>query len=277
MSDLNDAQDESLDFGGGTYIETGINFVKRDLRNGEVIYQYAIPPFPWSDAQIRRGVQRRNISLSLTSGETWAVWSNDDGEICVFSTESGHLVYHNSRNLPSTILMSLVGEKFWNVDYRYQRTRLSSLYEYNNEAKTFQKSIVEYQQASRTLTSGIGFDNDRRLLFRLLHSCFPTGESMRNSWPSDTFDPLTRIGVSRLTKAPKAWGDRQGETHVEALDLPSVTLPGTAKDPHKRRHMEVELPWTIRNGDFLGMVNDYLVYHVMRDEVLVVVDFWPDW
>ena len=213
----------------------------------------------------------------MTSGETWAVWRSDDGRICVFSTESGDLVYNNDHSGPSAILISSVSERFWNVGYRDRSMKFSSLYVYNRETKTFDQSMTEYKHTPSVMTSGIGLDNDRGLLFRLLHSCSPTGQNPRTDWPSDTLDPLIGIGVSRLTTVHKTFGDRQGEMRVEAIHMPSVTLPGNSKARNRRRDLEVELPWTIREGDFFGIVNNYLVYHAMRDELLVVVDFWPDW
>lgn len=107
----------------------------------------------------------------------------------------------------------------------------------------------------------MAFDGDRSVFIRTLHD--PVDWGARDNGRTN---PFAQSAIS------------PGEVDLESPEgTITVTLPGRSKTDGKRRELELELPWELEEGDFFGMINDYLIYQSPRNELLVLVDFWPVW
>ena len=217
---------------------------------------------PESNSYLRIPELDRSPVLSMNEG--MASWRrNSRGALYIFSTSSGELLvdtddrHHAKSALLPSVAPSFHTEGFWATIGDH-----TSLIIYDEATGTFldckEWCVINGCQRDPSLTT---FDGDRSVFFRTLHDLVDF----------DTRVMGTTNHFAHLTISPNEFDPNSPEGTV------AVTLPGRSKTDGRRRQLELELPWVLEEGDFFGMMNDYLIYSSPRSGFLVLVDFWPVW
>ena len=256
---------QSIYFVHGSCLEDGARkckmfFAKHKICDGSIIFDVSIPP----GTRIHKKMLNFDGSLLLTGNErlvSWGRLSRDD--VYIFSTSSGQILKKIDQPRSTTfspLLQSVVPSThtagFWTIS---QCTTILSSYD---ETSQFFSNGQRYElDEARTYDPPfVTFDGDHSVFLRVLHH--GVGRGRTNSF-------------AQLAILPTALAsDRESESSVSKVP---ITLPGRSKADGKRRKLELELPWIFKEGDFFGMMNDYLIYHSRELEFLVLVDFWPVW
>ena len=279
-------------------------FVARSLDDGTTTLKKKLPETLSNSICDWLGKIPRSEDLELRTRGTWAVHAAPRSpEVTIFSTSTGEVLASYHRNMPSTLVLAPPGNAIYTLDFRFRNANPSDFLEWDPATSQFTRSSRHLLQQYCTNTSGLGFDPDRKLFFRIKHSL------QRPEIISGTNDPHTLFGVINATEEPfySGFGPRapdnvQGHdykhnehVYIESEGMALVTLPaftngekrkrvrGRAKTKTKelvveeRRLLEMAAPWAIRGGDFYGMTDDYLVYYAKGEHRLMVVDFWPTW
>ena len=276
-------------------------FVARSLEDGKTKFEKKLPPVFGNSVCEWLGKIPDSADLELRTRGTLAVLSaSRSPQVNIFDTFTGELLISYLRTMPSTLTLAAPGNVVYSLNFRYQNSLPSEFAEYDPTTKDlFTHSTRHLIQQYHKNTSGLGFDPDRKLFFRIHHRL------ARPNNVSGTNDPCTQISVIEATEnkdytGPVNSGSLNGlsgqtitnkHAFIEANSVALVTLPsativektrkiGKEKEEvlvQERRILELTAPWTIRGGDFFGMADDYLVYYAKGDHRLVVVDFWPTW
>lgn len=248
---------------------TNAYFVARSLIDGTILHQRHVQPL---DGEFH-DQSTENDNLQLTSSEKWIVYKKKNREVHMFATtDQGTLSYGAYAMSRGTLVRSKIKDQVWVVGYNF-RKHFTSL-----ELLSDREGMLENQgipMADRYFIStrnshgyGIGFDPDRTLLFRIFK------------------DPLPVIHVINLKRDQKyvhhLWDP---EDDIELRDTlikehygTPVTLPARlGKETGSRRALDIFVPWTTKNTDYCGIMDDYLVYQSAEEEMLLVLDFWPVW
>ena len=245
-----------------------MSFAKYRLCDGSMVFDVTMP----SEFQSHWKIQEINQSMVLTEDETLAVWKYKScNEVNIFSAESGqHIVTRNWVNykngpLFQTVLPSChTAAGFWTT-----KTRSVHLTTYNPVSRSF-LDVNSYIIGGNSLNEprSMAFDGNHSIFLR---TCNASGADVgEGAKASGTLNPFTQFAVLKLALA-----SIYGLNSAKATAV--VTLPGRSKADGKRRDFELELPWQMEEGDFFGMMNEYLIYQSPKNEFLVLVDFWPSW
>ena len=245
--------------------ECKMSFAKHRLCDGSIIFDVTMPP----ETQIHKKMLELDGSLVLTGNERLASWGRiSRGDVYIFSTSTGQVLKKidqpRSRKF-SPLLQSVVPSThtagFWTMTHR--ATILTS---YDETSDSFSE-VQHYQlDGGRTYDPPfITFNGDHSVFLRILHN--EVGHMARDSGRTNHFSQLAILPTALASES---------ELESSNSTVP-VTLPGRTKADGKRREFELELPWEFKEGDFFGMMNDYLVYQSREHEFLVLVDFWPVW
>ena len=240
-----------------------LSFAKYNLYDGSKVFDVAMPP----ETQAKRKIQDLDRTLELTRNECWASWRrNSRYEVYFFSTSSGQLLKtsYEPRSVPPRLLEStspsLQTAGFWiTTSHTIELTTNDEVPGYLSDAKFY----FYVDDKSHSSSSPIAFDGNHSVFLRTLHA--PVGLGARDT---DRANPFAQFAISPIEV-------------VSAIELTSaegaatVTLPGQSDG--KRRDFELELPWELEEGDFFGMMDEYLIYQSPKNEFLVLVDFWPAW
>lgn len=246
--------------GGG---KCKMTFAKYNLFDGSVIFDVLMPP----GSRFHTKTLNFDGFLLLTGNErlvSWGRLSRDN--VYIFSTSTGQVLEKIDQPLRpkfSPLLQSIVPSThtagFWSVSQC--TTTLSA---YDETSNSF--SHVERYHLDRARAYDppfVTFDGDHSVFLRVLHP----GGLFYSTGQTNSFAQLAILPAALAL-------DRESESSVSTVP---ITLPGRSKADGKRREFELELPWEFEEGDFFGMMNDYLVYHCRELEFLVLVDFWPVW
>lgn len=247
--------------------QTKGRLVARSLVDGAVLHERLIQHLDGEH-------DRLPGDLQLTSSEGWAVFKNTDRDVRMFAT-TGHGFATRVDAMPrGTIVRGKVDDQVWVVDYCFHfsgstRSVLLSPKEARPGAPVIPMVDRYFKCDQKPYERGVYFDPDRMLLFRAFN------------------DPLPVILVVKMTEDEKyVYHLRNAPGNVELRDTliegrsgRTVTLPAlSAKEPGNRRDLNILLPWTTtRDSDYFGVTDDYVVYHSVEDEMLLVLDFWPVW
>ena len=242
--------------------ECEMSFAKHRLCDGSIVFDMTIP----SDIQIHKKMLEFDGFLLLTGNERLVSWGSIfRGDVHVFSTSTGENLFTITKPLKekcSPLLQGVIPSThtaaIWITNHR--TTTLAS---FDETSGSF--SEVEHYQLDGGRTHHprfITFDGDHTVFLRVLHP--------RVGARGGRTDPFAQLAILLTARASGNISKSSG------LTVP-ITLPGRSKADGKRRELELELPWKFKEGDFFGMVNNYLVYHSRRLEYLVLVDFWPVW
>ena len=231
-----------------------LSFLKINLQDGSVVFDIPL----WLsklESTLKGNIVKDDRSLALSRNQDWASWKTHRSRF-ILSTATGQVMYEYSQ--PFYIrpaIPSSVHAGFWEV-----HQHASMLLTYNETTAAFSSTPLDLPWGYE---SSIRFDGDRSLFFRIRHD-FSTSRS---------HDPFTSLGVSQAV--PKE-GQTTPKEFVRAdLNAP-ITLPSRSTK-HERRDLELDMPWDLKTEDFLGIINDYLIYQSPNDKVLVLIDFWPNW
>ena len=221
-------------------------------------------------------------SLVLSMDETYAMWVNRyivtlppgiTASHHIICTTTGSLLYrYENSHLPLTYTAtsSIAQNALWVC--RYPHAWLTSQ---NPHDKSWATRSIRlpgpnhpYVPREPKMTVQLGFEGDRLLFSHLIHFKPTEIERQERFWSSGNSTRMrtSKFGVSSATREVKMG---------YAPSMPSiVTLPDGNGG---RRVLEVKLPWADDAVSFFGFVEDFIAYHVRRDQVLLLIDFWPDW
>ena len=234
---------------------------------------------------------RSGIQLAITPSEEYLILSLEEtfamrnqapistGGQHIFCTTTGSLVYSYTNNHHRTIDMaatpSITQNGVW--AYGFPHTRLT-------QQNPLDKSWVTHEIHLPKLgpLGELGFEGDRCLFSHLIHS--ETSDPLPSRrWNAHTYKRrISKFGVSIAIREPEvlAVGETSKPSDVSyTTSMPSlVTLPDGNGG---RRELEIKLPWSdisaVYYRDFFGFLDGYIVYHNRWDEVLLLMDFRPDW
>lgn len=236
---------------------TNAYFVARNLIDGSILHQRHVPPL---DGELI-DQSTKNDNLQLTSSGKWAVLKKKCGEVYMFATTDHGTLSNGSYTMSwATLVRSKVKDQIWVVGHYFHKgstiSDLLSPRETVLEDQSIPMANRYFLYARNIYDCGIGFDPDRTLLFRIFE------------------DPLPVIHVIKLRRDDVELQD----TLIEEDYGTPVTLPARlAKEMGSRRALDISLPWTTKNTDYFGIMDDYVVYHSVEEEMLLVLDFWPVW
>ena len=235
-------------------------FAKRKICDGSIIFDVPIPP----GTRIRKKMLDYDGSLLLTGNERLVSWGKiTRSEVYIFSTSTGQVLYTVHQPRSFSPLLQSVGSSTYTAGFWHTGERTTILSSYDEASNSF--SEVQDYQVDGGLTDDppfVIFDGDRSIFLRVLHS--------RAGYKGGRTNHFAQLAILPAAQAL----DSESESSDSTIP---ITLPGLSKADGKRRDLEFELPWTFKEGDFYGMMNDYLVYHSRELESLVLVDFWPEW
>ncbi|MCJ1483672.1 hypothetical protein MMC06_003840 [Schaereria dolodes] len=250
----------------------GFTFTVRSLEDGSEILRKQLPERLNDKLNYFMIGGPQHYRISITSGGRFAVLMSAEPEGIILDAATGEILFVLSPMHSHHIILGNQENDIWFIHCPpndYTQRQKSWLIKYNPTNKDFSREpyefVLTHDRPPWSLCSA--FDPDRSLSFRLEH---PRGT------PRDLYAQLC---INKLTRADRDCIGCAGPQHrfIEGNNYTRVTLPGAydKAQKRKRRSLEAELPFTIHQGHFFGMVRDYLVYY--SDEALLVVDFWPEW
>lgn len=223
-----------------------------------------------------------DVSLILSMDETYAMWVDRYNYTLppefmtshhIICTTTGSLLYEYENNqLPETytVTSSITQNAMW--AYGYPHTWLTSQ---NPHDKSWATRYIRlpgtnhpYCPREPKTTIQLGFEGDRLLFSHLIHSNPTEIARQERFWSSGNSTRMrtSKFGVSAATREVKM---------QYAPSMPSiVTLPD---GNGRRRVLEIKLPWADGAVSFFGFVDEFIAYHVRGEQVLLLIDFWPDW
>ena len=244
-----------------------MSFAKYRLSDGSKIFDETMPP----ETQENRKIPSLDRSLVLSGNECLASWRRKTpgrGYVEIFSTSSGQLLktmyQPRSRNGP---LLNSVLPSFHTAGVWTTTSRTVKLTTYDEVPGSFLEAEYLYVDGDFLPDpSSMAFDGNHSVFLHTVHA--PVGWAPRDN---SRANPFAQFAISQVTPT--------SNDGLESPEGTAVTLPGRSKADGKRRDFELELPWELEDdeGDFFGMMNDYLIYQSPKNGVLVLVDFWPTW
>lgn len=265
-------------------IQGEIALVKMSLEDGSVLYRTQLDV-----SQVTSIEAVKDKHLQLTRDENFLVWRAFP-HIYVWSTETGKVVFTQDMfgTPPTSPLRTLSseGEDIWDMG--------NTLYDAPNPGRSstgrvkFKKSPLTIKIEdihfppgfrSPSLLSPVEwrFDGNHSTFFSLSHGLLPSRElEWRFLGQNETTDVSTSISVAPMNIV-LVEGLHDSFDVVQKGKQTQISLPSRTGKLGRSRILEADLPWKMAQDDFLGMENDYLVYHCPSNETLLLVDFWPDW
>ena len=225
-------------------------------------------------------VSKFDTSLKLAGNEIVAVWSDLHLRVYVFSAATGQILFTYNRSTCSILRVSTITPQVW--DFYLSNVRgvdFMRLTSYNERTEGLHYAFGNGDFRRAASSAEVSFiDADYPIGFDLCHSMTIVDEHTR--------DPFTTVAISGIEKKFSLL-EGQSFARLEPVQRSSndratsdeeilVTLP-PKKGQKERRLLELETPWVIRDEDFFGLVQGYLVYHNFTDQELIVIDFWPEW
>ena len=242
--------------------ECKMSFAKYRLCDGSIIFDMSMPP----ETRIRGIMFYFGGSLLLTGNERLALWGRIScTDVYIFSTSTGQVLQkidqRRCREFSPRPHPNTHTAEFWITSQR--RTILCL----HDETSDIFSEVQDYQldggdsDDPPSVTSG----GDRSVSLRILRP--REGHSARISGSTNHVGPL----------AVSPTGHASDSDSVSLGWAIPITRPGRSKAYGNRRELELELPSPVKRGDFLGMMDDYLVHHSQENESLILIDFWPVW
>ena len=263
------------------FIDTGrskISLIKLSLSTGSIEMDKALPIFN-NLSGIQPAIILSEEYLVLSLEETSAMRGQaplSAGGHHIICTTTGSLLYsytNKSRTIDVAATPSITQNGVW--AYGFPHTRLT-------QQNPFDKSWVthEIHLPRPGVLRDLGFEGDRCLFSHIIHS--KTSEPLPSPrWNAQTYEKRTsNFGVSTARREVLLAGRTTEPSEVSyTTSEPSlVTLPD---GDGGRRELEVKLPWSGVTAeyyrDFFGFLDGYIVYHNKWEELLLLIDFRPDW
>lgn len=266
----------------------GLAFVKVSLEDGSISYRTQLP-----DQFHQVLANESDKHLRLFSNEAFAVWRDMDNSAYVFATKTGKLL-HDQVYPRTTRTPPIVGRQsnfIWDINsnllnppsdiyrtwpgFHNSFSQLVTLQETSPEIK-FEAIIFPNSIRYRYPHSEWRFSGDHSAFFYFTHIVLANMDfDRRFLGQNEPTDPNTNVWVSIMEKVPSEQSDMFWMN--EKASAAQISLPSRSEALGERRPLELELPWRLEENDHLGMVNDYMVYHSPEEEILLLVDFWPNW
>lgn len=272
-----------------TSSESIVSFVKLSLQDGSLSYRIQLPD---RYRQVRPNESDKH--LRLFSDEAFAIWRDSANSAYLFSTKTGQVLKVYPRTTRTSPIVCRESSFIWDINSNLQNPPLniySSWPEFSSwpgSARSFSQ-LVTVQEAPPAVKfeailfptssyphSGWRFSGDRCVFFYFTHVVLPNvAFDRRLLGQIEPTDPDTGVWVSVMEKTPSEQSDMFWlKEHAPAVQ---ISLPSRSETLGERRPLELDLPWKVKDDDYLGMVNDYMVYHCPEEEILLLVDFWPNW
>lgn len=259
--------------------EPGLALVNVSLEDGSITYRNPLP-----DLYRRVRVHPSDKHLRLFCDEAYAVWRDEVNLAYVFSTKSGRLLEVYTR---STLMDPIVSRHkcvIWDINHDVPNPPFGGVAGYSQHvtcqegtpALKFESIVFPDQIKQMYPHSEWRFSGDHLASFYFTHHILTTVNFNRFFLGQKKItDPDTKIWVLVMDKVPSEKFDGS-EMQKKASAVP-ISLPSRSKKFEDRRPLELDLPWSMMKKEYLGMENDYLVYHSREEEILYLIDFWPNW
>lgn len=298
-----------IDLGGvwPTYSLTRPKLIKYSPQDGSPSSHF--PP-PSADEQFWHATQADD-ALMLTSHEKFVVYAFKASLVSVISTDNGEVVFAFRRDEEAYMLPSILDDSFWlicpdlwnappgahlNHQPGHNIRRFSCLISQESSSR-FQIKPIEFPWLQHRHSKQWFFDANSASLFRINPTSlprlmnppprpflFPPPIPQPAGGPEQSLtDPFTNVTILTADRPPTILPDC---VTLEGHDSPSIiTLPGASRG---RRPLEIETQfnwvedhWRLRRGEgrgeYLEMMEKYLIHFSPHDELLHLVDFWPSW
>lgn len=266
--------------------EQVLAFVKVSLEDGSISYCTQLP-----DRYRPVLPNESDKHLRLFSNEAFAVWRDISNSAYVFSTKTGkvHRVYPRTTRTPP--IVSRKSSFIWDInshllnppsniystwpEFHYSFSQLVTLREASPDVK-FEAITFPNHIRYRYPHSEWRFSGDHCAFFYFTHIAQANLDfDRRFLGQNEPTDPHTNVWVSIMDTLPSEQSDIFWMK--EKASAAQISLPSRSETLGERRPLELEIPWRMRENDYLSMVNDYMVYHSSDQEFLLLVDFWPNW
>ena len=269
-------------------------FVARDLASGRILFQQSLLQSLWID--IREFAESiRSVSLSISSSGVWAIVSSRQCFSIVKTLNGKGSLFYREHDLGFEPIIGKGGNEIWCMalardDYS---TGFVFRYAYVAEIDEWLSTYVRFYWPADPWNPKYGFDPDRWVFFRLQPMWPPHGFGA--AYPRRGSQNCTVLmGTGQYVDNPYTASSYMSRDRVEIKDMTAVTLlrdistgPGSNGDDMQRLSREtlmsrekltISNEWSLSLSlQFYGMVNDYLIFTVVNDRTLTVVDFWPTW
>ena len=267
------------------FTDTGrskISLIKLSLSTGFIEMDKALPICN-NFSGIHPAVILSEEHLVLTMQESLTVRgqaSLSAGGHHIICTSTGSLLYsyaNKHRTVDVAATPSITQNGVW--AYGLPHTRLTTQNPFDKSWSTHEIQLPPRESAESNKTVQRGFEGDRSLFSHLIHSrpleCLPS-----DRFGFDFTRRTSKFGVSTAFKESQVLGGTTRPIGVSyTTSMPSlVTLPD---GDGGRREFEIKLPMSDVSGAyygaFFGFVDGYIAYHNKGAELLLLIDFRPDW
>lgn len=268
--------------------EPVVAFVKMSLEDGSISYRIQLP-----DRYCMAQPNRSDRNLRLFSDEAFAVWRDDRNLAFVFSTKTGQVLQVYPRTTRTPPVVGRQSSFVWDINPNLLNPP-ADIYSFWPDPRplqtfsqrvTFQEAapVVKFEAISfphrirsRYPHSEWRFSGDHFAFFYFTHVVLANVDfDRRFLGQNEPTDPCTNVWVSMMEKFPSDQPDFF--EMKEKASAVQISLPSRSERLGCRRPLELALPWKMNEHDYLGMVNDYMIYHSREQEILLLVDFWPNW
>lgn len=263
----------------------GVAFVKVSLEDGSISYRNQVPGL--------HGQAQANESdkhLRLFSDEAYAIWRNKRNDAYVFSTENGEMLHEYSRTTVLAPVVSRQSSSIWDINpnlddppwdiynFPHRTAHFSQRVTCQEETPALKFEGIKFpgQMRTRYFHTDWRFSGDHLAFFYFTHVVLTTVDfDRRFLGQHETTDPYTNVWVSVMEIVPSEQAN--GFEIKEKDSAFAISLPSRSETLGERRSLEVDLPRKMKDNDYLSMMNDYMVHHSPDQELLLLVDFWPNW
>lgn len=265
--------------------ELGIAFVKVSLEDGSISYRNQL-----SGLHGRAQANESDKHLRLFSDEGYAIWRNKWNSAYVFSTKTGQMLQEYSRTTRLAPVVSRQSSSIWDIHPKLNDPPWN-IYHWPDLTASFSQRVTCQEETPALKFEGIKypdhmrsryyhtdwrFSGDHLAFFYFTHVVLTTADfDRRFLGQHETTDPYTNVWVSVMARVPSAQANAF-EIKEKDSAFP-ISLPSRSETLGERRSLEVDLPRKMKDNDYLSMMNDYMVYHSPDQELLLLVDFWPNW
>ena len=259
--------------------ESNTSLIKLSLSTGSIEMDKALPISdnkPWFQPAVV--LDEEFLVLGL---DTHSLTAASAAKHHIISTTTGSLIYsytNQRRHSGVTATPSIKNNAVW--VYGLSHTRLTQQNPFDKSWVTHEIHLPPCESPEPNKTVQRGFDGDRSLFSHLIHSrpseCMPSGRSE----PHFFTRRASKFGVSTASRESEVLGGTTRPTEVTyTTSMPSlVTLPD---GDGGRREFEIKVPLSDVSGAyygaFFGFVDGYIAYHNKGEELLLLIDFRPDW
>ncbi|MCJ1469510.1 hypothetical protein MMC07_008143 [Pseudocyphellaria aurata] len=264
--------------------EPVLEFVKMALDDGSISYRTQLPQ---RYCRVQSNESDKHLRLFCNDG--FALWRDKANTAYVFSTKTGTVIPGYLRTTRTPPIVGRESNCIWDINPNLSnpppdiyRTwpefhhSFSQLVTIQEEQVQMKFEGINFPSRIRYTHSEWRFSGDHSAFLYFTHDILPNVEFGRRLLGQNEFtDPYTTVWVSLMEKE-NCKESPFLELKEKASAFP-ISLPSLGEKLGERRPLELDLPWRMKEDDYLAMADDYLVYHSPEEEILLLVDFWPNW